>query len=51
MSNSTVSKKSYGVDVASYQNTTVNYAGAKFAFVKLTEGIEYTNPKAEAQIK
>lgn len=51
MSNSTVSKKSYGVDVASYQSTTVNYAGAKFAFVKLTEGTEYTNPKAEAQIK
>ena len=51
MSNSTVSKKSYGVDVASYQSTTVNYAGTKFAFVKLTEGTEYTNPKAEAQIK
>lgn len=51
MSSSTVSKKSYGVDVASYQSTTVNYAGAKFAFVKLTEGTEYTNPKAEAQIK
>ena len=51
MSNSTVSKKNYGVDVASYQSTTVNYAGAKFAFVKLTEGTEYTNPKAEAQIK
>lgn len=51
MSNSIVSKKSYGVDVASYQSTTVNYAGAKFAFVKLTEGTEYTNPKAETQIK
>lgn len=51
MSNSIVLKKSYGVDVASYQSTTVNYAGAKFAFVKLTEGTEYTNPKAEAQIK
>lgn len=51
MSNSIVSSKSYGVDVASYQSTTVNYAGAKFAFVKLTEGTEYTNPKAEAQIK
>lgn len=51
MSSSIVSKKSYGVDVASYQSTTVNYAGAKFAFVKLTEGTEYTNPKAEAQIK
>ncbi|AGQ23671.1 MAG: GH25 family lysozyme [Lactobacillus helveticus] len=51
MSNSIVSSKSYGVDVASYQSTTVNYAGAKFAFVKLTEGTEYTNPKAETQIK
>ena len=51
MSNSIVLKKSYGVDVASYQSTTVNYAGTKFAFVKLTEGTEYTNPKAEAQIK
>lgn len=51
MSNSIVPKKSYGVDVASYQSTAVNYAGAKFAFVKLTEGTEYTNPKAEAQIK
>ena len=51
MSNSTVSKKSYGVDVASYQSTTVSYTGAKFAFVKVTEGTEYANPKAEAQIK
>ena len=51
MSSSTISKKSYGVDVASYQNTTVNYPGAKFAFVKVTEGTEYVNPKAEAQIK
>ena len=51
MSNSTVSKKSYGVDVASYQSTNVSYTGAKFAFVKVTEGTEYANPKAEAQIK
>lgn len=51
MSSSTVSKRSYGVDVASYQSTTVNYAGAKFAFVKLTEGTNYINPKASAQIK
>ena len=51
MSSSTVSKKSYGVDVASYQAITVNYTGAKFAFVKLTESINYVNPKAEAQIK
>ncbi|MPW14222.1 GH25 family lysozyme [Lactobacillus helveticus] len=51
MSNSNVSKKSYGVDVSSYQSTTVNYAGAKFAFVKVTEGTGYVSPKAEAQIK
>ena len=51
MSSSTVSKKSYGVDVASYQSASVNYTGAKFAFVKVTEGTEYVNPKAEAQIK
>lgn len=51
MSSSTVLKRSYGVDVASYQSTTVNYSGAKFAFVKLTEGAGYVNPKAEAQIK
>lgn len=51
MSNSIVSKKSYGVDVASYQSTTVNYTGAKFALVKLTQGTDYLNPKATAQIK
>ena len=51
MSSSIVSKRSYGVDVASYQSTSVNYTGAKFAFVKVTEGTEYANPKAEAQIK
>lgn len=51
MSNSIALKRSYGVDVASYQNTTVNYAGAKFAFVKLTEGTDYLNPKADQQIK
>lgn len=48
---STVSKKSYGVDVASYQSTSVNYTGAKFAFVKVTEGTGYVNPRASAQIK
>ena len=51
MSNSIVSKRSYGVDVASYQSASVNYTGAKFAFVKLTESTNYVNPKAEAQIK
>ena len=51
MSNSIVSKRSYGVDVASYQSTSVSYTGAKFAFVKLTQGTDYLNPKATAQIK
>ncbi len=51
MSNSTVSKKSYGVDVASYQSTSVSYAGAKFAIIKLTQGTDYLNPKADQQIK
>lgn len=39
------------MDVASYQSTTVNYPSAKFAFIKLTEGTGYVNPKAPAQIK
>ena len=51
MSSSTVSKKSYGVDVASYQSTSVNYTGAKFAIIKLTQGTDYLNPKADQQIK
>ena len=51
MSNSIVSSKSYGVDVASYQSTTVSYSGAKFAFVKISEGTDYVNPRASAQIK
>ena len=51
MSNSTVSKKSYGVDVASYQSTSVSYTGAKFAIIKLTQGTDYLNPKADQQIK
>ncbi|MDB6267223.1 GH25 family lysozyme [Lactobacillus amylovorus] len=51
MSNSTVSKRSYGVDLASYQSTSVSYTGAKFAIVKLTQGTDYLNPKAAAQIK
>ena len=51
MSNSIVSKRSYGVDVASYQSTSVSYTGAKFAFVKLTQGTDYLNPKADQQIK
>lgn len=51
MSNSIVLKKNYGVDVASYQSTSVSYIGAKFAIVKLTQGTDYLNPKADQQIK
>lgn len=51
MSSLNVPKRSYGVDLAIYQSSTVNYSGAKFALVKLTEGTGYINPKAEAQIK
>lgn len=50
MSSSIVSKRNYGVDVASYQSSTVNYSGSKFAIVKLTQGTGYINPKAKAQI-
>ncbi|MGF0011976.1 GH25 family lysozyme [Lactobacillus johnsonii] len=48
-----VAKRSYGVDVSSFQGTDlVKYAnlGAKYAFVKVSEGLDYRNPKAQAQI-
>ena len=48
-----VEKRSYGVDVSSFQGTDLSqYAnlGAKFAVVKLSEGLNYQNPKAQAQI-
>ena len=49
-----MSSKTYGVDVASYQGTDMaiyHKAGASFAIVKLTEGTDYINPKADAQVK
>lgn len=48
-----MSSKTYGVDVASYQNTDMadyHKAGASFAIVKLTEGMDYVNPKASKQV-
>lgn len=45
-----VKKKSYGVDVASYNASNVNFTGAKFAIVKVSEGTGYKNPKAKSQI-
>lgn len=48
-----MSSKTYGVDVASYQATDMavyHKAGASFAIVKLTEGVDYLNPKASKQV-
>lgn len=46
-----VAKRNYGVDVSSYQDTNVaNYSGAKFAIVKVSEGLDYRNHKAQSQI-
>lgn len=51
MANTTsVKKRSYGVDVASYQSNAVKYSPAKFALVKVTEGTNYVNPKAKSQL-
>lgn len=50
----TVAKRSYGVDVSSFQGTDLSkYVNldAKYAFVKVSEGLDYRNPKAQAQIK
>lgn len=49
-----MTSKTYGIDVASYQSTDMaayHKAGASFAIVKLTEGTDYVNPKAGAQVK
>lgn len=48
-----VAKRSYGVDVSSHNGTdlsSMTRAGAKFALVKTSEGLDYRNPKAQAQI-
>lgn len=48
-----VAKRSYGVDVSSFQDADLSQfanLGAKFGVVKLSEGLDYQNPKAEAQI-
>ena len=48
-----VKSRSYGVDVSSYNATDLSSmvkAGAKFAIVKLSEGLDYRNPKAPAQV-
>lgn len=48
-----VKSRSYGVDVSSYNTSDLSniaHSGAKFAVVKLSEGLDYRNPKAQAQI-
>ena len=48
-----MSSKTYGVDVASYQATDMavyHKAAASFAIIKLTEGLDYVNPKAAEQV-
>ena len=46
-----IEDRSYGIDQASYQNSNISaYPGAKFTIVKTTEGLDYQNPKAGAQI-
>lgn len=49
-----VEKRSYGIDVSSFQGTDLSAmarAGAKFAIVKTSEGLDYRNPKAQAQVE
>lgn len=41
---------SWGQDWASYQDYTPSTAGLAFVFVKQTEGLSYTNPKAASQV-
>lgn len=48
-----INSRSYGVDISTYQSSSVKgvaNAGAKFAIVKVSEGTSYRNPKASAQI-
>ena len=48
-----VKSRSYGVDVSSYNTSDLSSmanSDAKFAVVKLSEGLDYRNPKAQAQI-
>lgn len=49
----TIENRAYGVDVSSFNNAnTTEYtnAGADFVLVKVSEGLDYRNPKAKAQV-
>lgn len=46
-----IEDRAYGIDEASYQSANIaDYPGAKFTIVKTTEGLDYQNSKARAQI-
>ena len=48
-----IENRAYGVDVSSFNNAnTTEYtnAGADFVLVKVSEGLDYRNPKAKAQV-
>ena len=48
-----VKARSYGIDVAVYQSTSLASSarkGAKYAIVKVSEGTSYRNPRAKSQI-
>lgn len=46
-----VEKRRFGVDVSSYNSENVGqFSGAKFAIVKVSEGLTYQNPKAQSQV-
>ena len=47
-----VAKRSYGVDVSDWQASNLSAmasAGSKYAIVKVSEGLNYQNPKAPAK--
>ncbi len=49
----TIENRAYGVDVSSFNNANVTEytnAGANFVLVKVSEGLDYRNPKAKAQV-
>lgn len=49
----TIKNRAYGVDVSSFNNANVTEyvnAGADFALVKVSEGLDYRNPKAKVQV-
>jgi|ERR1700761_2610565 len=39
----------HGIDISSYQSSTLSLTGLDFCIVKVTEGLSYTNPKWIAQ--